>query len=222
MSLGEYIGAGSGTTKLLLHLNGNSNDSSGNGNNGTDTNITYSQANGKFGQGAGFNGSTSRINIASQLINITSDSWTVNTFFKTSGSTNLASMITRGNSIETLQWRCELNNSDGKIKFTMRNSGDQNVTGITTTNDNKWHMATYVKSGTNTITLYLDGKYENTGNITNLSNISYNVVLGRLGDSTGNFYYNGKLDEIIIENVAWSAEKIKKYYSNSKARFAIL
>ena len=35
MSAGEYLGAGSTTTKLLLHLNGNSNDSSGNGNNGT-------------------------------------------------------------------------------------------------------------------------------------------------------------------------------------------
>ena len=37
MSFGEYLGAGSSTTKLLLHLNGNSNDSSGNGNNGTVT-----------------------------------------------------------------------------------------------------------------------------------------------------------------------------------------
>ena len=61
MSLGEYNGAGSGTTKLLAHLNGNSNDSSGNANNGSDTNITYSLANGKLGQGAGFNGSSSLI-----------------------------------------------------------------------------------------------------------------------------------------------------------------
>ena len=61
MSLGEYLGAGAATTKLLLHLNGNSNDSSGNGNNGTDTNITYSKNYGKFNEGANFNGSTSKI-----------------------------------------------------------------------------------------------------------------------------------------------------------------
>jgi len=61
MSLGEYTGAGSGTTKLLLHLNGNNTDTSGNSNSSTDTAITYSQANGKFGQGAGFNGSSSII-----------------------------------------------------------------------------------------------------------------------------------------------------------------
>lgn len=48
---------------LLYHLNGNSNDASGNGRNGTDANISYSLANGKFGQGAGFNGSSSKITI---------------------------------------------------------------------------------------------------------------------------------------------------------------
>lgn len=48
--------------QALYHFDGNSNDLSGNGINGTDTNITYSLANGKFGQGAGFNGLSSRIN----------------------------------------------------------------------------------------------------------------------------------------------------------------
>lgn len=41
-------------------LEGNSNDAVGT-NNGTDTAITYSTGNGKFGQGAGFNGTTSKI-----------------------------------------------------------------------------------------------------------------------------------------------------------------
>lgn len=52
MSLGELRPGQYGTTAGLWHLNGSSTDSSGNGNNGSDTNITYSQANGKFGQGA--------------------------------------------------------------------------------------------------------------------------------------------------------------------------
>ncbi len=41
-------------------MEGNSNDSKGS-NNGTDSNITYSNANGRFGQGAAFNGTTSSI-----------------------------------------------------------------------------------------------------------------------------------------------------------------
>jgi len=64
---GQYLGAGSATTKLLLHLNGNSTDVSGNGNNGTDANITYGLGNGKFFAGAGFNGTTSKIRCSSAI-----------------------------------------------------------------------------------------------------------------------------------------------------------
>lgn len=41
LTLWEYLWAWSWITKLLLHLNGDANDSSGNSNNGTGTNITY-------------------------------------------------------------------------------------------------------------------------------------------------------------------------------------
>lgn len=64
MTLGEYLP--NSNTKLLLHLNGSSADSSGNNNNGTDTSITYSQANGKFGQGAGFDSTSDKILIANE------------------------------------------------------------------------------------------------------------------------------------------------------------
>ena len=52
-----------GKTGLIgyYRLNGNSTDESGSGKNGTDTAITYSDANGRFGNGAGFNGSSSKI-----------------------------------------------------------------------------------------------------------------------------------------------------------------
>lgn len=58
-----YIGDLRAQTNLvaLWQLNGNSTDTSGAGLNGTDTTITYSQANGKIGQGAGFNGTSSYI-----------------------------------------------------------------------------------------------------------------------------------------------------------------
>ena len=48
-------------------LDGNSNDSVGT-NNGTDTAITYSVANGKINQGAGYNGSTSKITISNTSV----------------------------------------------------------------------------------------------------------------------------------------------------------
>ena len=56
----EYLGAGPTITRALYHLNGNATDSSGNARNGTGTAITYSLANGRLDQGAGFNNSTSQ------------------------------------------------------------------------------------------------------------------------------------------------------------------
>src|SRR5260221_9800184 len=44
-------------------LDGNSNDATANANDGTDNGITYSNANGKINQGAGFDGSTSKIDV---------------------------------------------------------------------------------------------------------------------------------------------------------------
>lgn len=52
------------TLSTYQRFEGNSNDSSGEGNNGTDTNITYGTAYGKYGQGALFNGTTSKIVVA--------------------------------------------------------------------------------------------------------------------------------------------------------------
>ena len=51
------------TLSYYCRFEGNSNDSKGS-NNGVDTSITYSSTNGKYGQGAGFNGTTSKIAIA--------------------------------------------------------------------------------------------------------------------------------------------------------------
>ena len=64
ITFGEYLGAGSGTTKLLLHLNGNSTDSSGNGNNGTVNGATSTNS-GKFGGAYNFDGSNDYITLPS-------------------------------------------------------------------------------------------------------------------------------------------------------------
>ena len=58
MSYGELWAESS--CKRLFHQEGNGNDSSGGGYNWTDTNIAFGISHGKFGQGAGFNGSSSR------------------------------------------------------------------------------------------------------------------------------------------------------------------
>ncbi len=188
----------------------------GRGNNGTLVNSpTYNSTSGSFT----FNGSTQYATTPSQIINVTS-SWTTNVWFKTTGSTNLPSLVVRGNVGETLIWACYLQNATGRVQFLMRNSTDQVITGTTSTNDNNWHMATYTNTG-GLVTLYLDGNQENSGSITNLSNIANNVVLGRWGDSTGPYYYRGHIGTVQMYNRALSSTEILRNYNTQKSRFGL-
>ena len=220
MSLGEYIGAGSGTTKLLLHLNGNSTDSSGNGNNGTDTDITYSQANGRFGQGAGFNGSSSFI-------------YGSNTGIPGSGDMTVSCWINPGRNAGQYQdivvnrdkekefgfkWMLYQHTTDGAISF---HGSAQNKTTLVPTL-NKWlNVIATVSSGT--LTIYLNGvnSYSTTGYTYGGGSPTKYAVGGYLSGTVKEPFL-GLIDEVIIENRAWSASEVKKYYTNSRGFYATL
>ena len=47
------------------------------------------------------------------------------------------------------------------------------------------------------------------------------LKLGTNESATGG-WYTGSSDEPLIENTAWSAEKVKKYYTMAKGRFGII
>lgn len=223
MSLGEYLGAGAGVTKLLLHLNGNSTDTSGNSNSGTDTNITYSQANGKFGQGAGFNGSSSYIQ--TPYSNASSEFTQIFWFKCAVSDTNNKTLSSQTTSAAQRYWFFigRNNHPTFQRKLTALVGGGAILTmyGTTNVDDNVWHMGAIVlKSGASA--LYIDGNLEDS------DSASYTVptssmpthYIGKTGDNDS--YWNGAMDEHIYEAKAWSAEKVKKYYTYSKGRFGII
>lgn len=212
--LGEYLGAGASTTKLLLHLNGNSTDSSGNGNNGTDTSITYSLANGIFGQGAGFNGTSSKIKCTPAGAAVFTMSFWMN-----------ATALTNGRFI------ANRNRSDGKadkgIAITTGNKLRFNTyDGVTPLNiisnlalsTGVWYHIVGVFNGSSS-QLYINSVLDNSGTLGTFTTGS-EVHLGASG--AGGDYFSGKIDEFIIEDVVWTPEYIKKYYTYSKGRFGIL
>lgn len=216
--LGEYLGAGSGITKGLWHLNGNSNDSSGNGNNGTDSNITYGLAYGKLGQGASFNGSSSLITLPS-IISGTGDATFV-MWIKTTEN-NKAFLSKRDNN-NTGIFVLRVGNST--LNFWDYNGSafqfNPSSTGSTTINDGSWHMVGFTRIGT-AGKYYVDGKLD--GTTTAASNLSWNTQAIRIArDVVNNEYTNLITDEIIIEGKAWSDADFKKYYTYSKGRFGII
>ena len=213
MSLGEYIGAGSGTTKLLLHLNGNSTDSSGNGNNGTDTNISYSQANGKFGQGAGFNASGL---ITTNLIFGGNDNQTRNIWFKLANTTQNGDLLYDFDNTTHVSFELKFN--AGNLAFNRIKQGVvvQSTNG-SFSDATSWHLATCTYDGS-TIKLYVDGKRLGTDTAASGDGKTVSTSINHIGCNG----YVGNLDEAIFENYAWTPQEVAKYYTMTKGRFGII
>jgi hypothetical protein len=220
-TLGEYIGAGSAITKGLWHLNGNSTDSSGNGNNGTDTAITYSLANGKFGQGAGFNGSSSKIDYT--LAQGVSD-YTVSCWFKVTG-TNLMTMWSAiSGSYEDIIRQYATNGIVFHTNSSYNIDPIRDIGGTCDIPAGVWHNAVLtvkITGATYTASGYVNGLLLQTASsaYTKISWTGNHRLGGLIYENA--YWGNGNLDEVIIENVAWSPEKIKKYYTFTKGRFGI-
>lgn len=203
-------------TKLLLHLNGNSTDSSGNGNNWTDTAITYSSVAGALWQGAGFNGSSSVITIASSAsLNVWSSDFTMSMwiyFTSTATYMRIYNKYTSGNGID---FRVDSTNSSKLYCYLEESSASTAVTSAA------WCISTwtrlniiFVRSWTSH-TIYRDWKQCWTPTTWTVRNIS-NSASALLWSYSSSGWFNWKMDEVIIENRAWSSKKISDYYAMTK------
>ena len=230
-TLGEYLGAGASTTKLLLHFNGNSNDSSGNGNNGTVNGATSTNS-GKFGGAYNFDGSN-------DYITLPSFSWI-------DGPFTFSAWIKRNNknrrdAIVYYGWgnygNCFvinlLNNFYDNVAEPFwddsSNIFDLSARGVTPINSDTWYniIATFEKvSGVAYLKLYVNGNLDKSNSQPSprtANGTTYRYIGAGISSeyNMGN-YFLGSIDEVIVENVVWTPEKIKKYYTYSKGRFGIL
>ena len=199
---GQYLGAGSGTTKLLLHLNGNSTDVSGNSNNGTDSNVTYSLANGKFNQGTSFNGTSSKITLGTSSTLNVYNSFTISIWFKTLDSSLYQIFFSK--SVELI---CGI--YEQKI-FTQLVDNYTEAGNII--NDSKWHLFTSTYNGT-TCKVYLDGVLGQSKNMSSSSQTA-SAYIGFF--PIPQLSFKGSIDEVIIENRAWTASEVRKYFTYSR------
>ena len=213
---------------------GNANDYSGNSNNGTATSITYSQANGRLNQGAGFNGSSSVIQVTS------SSSIALSSVFTISAWVNPTALPPANDTLISLV--CKYDNVSGQVSgydFRLYKSaaGVQRIGLITasgmvtgggdvdyTLSTGKWSNVVGVYNGSyskifingifigqvaNTITPSTSSKLLNIGNFGYYTAAS--TTLAR--------WFNGSLDEIKIDNTVWSDAKIKNEYARIKGFF---
>jgi len=194
-------------------LDGNSNDSVGS-NNGSDTGITYSLANGKIDQGAGFSDNDLIVIANSGQFNFdglpfTISMWIYPTSFSTSGTQTLIDFEKAG-------WIGWLLRHD-LTKTYLSGNNDQRLSSSLPPL-NTWTNIIFTSNGTNGKT-YFNGKLDYTENsLTYNGNSNSNYGIGCNAENNTQSFI-GSIDEVIVENRVWSAEEIKKYYTNSLGRF---
>lgn len=175
---------------------GNSNDSK-NSNNGTDTNITYNTGNGKYGQGAGFNGSTSKISIGGITItgNLTFAGWINITSFPGATAMLLAA-ATNG-----VQFFID---NVGKLNLAKNGTAVIGTSTSSVGTGRRRHVAvTY--DGT-TARFYIDGIPDGTGS----SAQTFSVAVTRIGvDNPDSSFFNGSIDDLAIFDRVLTEAEIK-------------
>lgn len=177
---------------------GNSNDATANGNNGTDTAMTYGGVYGKYGQGASFNGTTSKITLAGITItgNLTFAGW-VNV-----AAYGIVESMIVGGATNCAEFFID---SNGKL-----NLAKAGVTTIGTSNTavgiGSWHHIAVTYDGT-TATFYYDGKADGTGS----SVQTFSVAVTLIG-TDGSFFHNGSMDDLAVFNRVLTATEINSLF----------
>jgi hypothetical protein len=221
MTNGTYNGAGSGTTKVLWHMEGNSNDSSGNANNGTDTGMSYGLAYGKFGQGGLANGTTSKIVKATNLGIAGTGALTVCVWIKPTAEIAAAqwvlwsfrSTLTADRFIQLLYAY-----NGGTRQIQINAGGTASTYNITLGNTIYRNLIVTRTSGGNVIG-YLDGNQVIPSFSQGATGVAANYF--SLFSDNAATYCPASGDECIVENTDWSAAAVRKYYTFAKGRFGL-
>lgn len=186
---------------------GNSNADTG-GTNGTDTSITYNSGNGKFNQGAGGDGSTSKIAFATPIIPVGSK--TISLWVKT--TTTADSMVICNSRIGTGDFGENIRvQTDGTIRYDANyTAGSTNTVSIATVNDGNFHHVVVVHTDGSSAQIYIDGVASGSASATYTDGGARSINLQMFMDP-GSFPkpYNGALDDVAFFSRALTLTEIQ-------------
>lgn len=187
-------------------LESNSNDSVGT-NNGTDTAITYSAGSGKVGNGAVFDGSSSRIVLAP--IPTLTTNFTVAMWVKPDVVSGARDLYNNGSQANFLR----MGIVGTGIRVAEDNIADYPLGGALAAGN--WYHIAFVKSsdaGSN-VKAYINGiATGTTASVGTISTPSGTAYLGRYAIASSS-YFDGSMDEVGMWNRALSAEEVALLYS---------
>ena len=181
------------------------------GNNGAFTDVTQSSANGKLPTGspigAGFNGTTSKIDVGNNSsLNLTSN-LTISAWIKT--TTILSKYIFNRYDISNsyVGYSFEVSPTTGYLNFY---NGTTVVNSASAVNSGNWVHCVVTNDGTNT-KFYINGTLTNT---IAQGNPNSATVSAAIGWATGTVsYFNGSIDEVGIWSRALSSQEVQQLFN---------
>lgn len=188
-------------------LEGNSTDVKG-GKNGTDTNIAYGDSYGKFGQGALFNGSTSKITTSlwtSATTNITVGCWV-----NPSSISQIGSFIHNGTSSNG--WGMCIagaTETGGNHVGLLRGGAGYSDLGEAFPSANQWYFVVLTRGAT-TWKAYVNGVQTANTATGNPNTPTTNTTVGIIGSS---YPFSGNIDDIYFFNRELSATEVLNLYN---------
>ena len=190
-------------------------DSSGNRNNAVLFGTTL--VDGISGKARSFNGTSDYIEIAhTPSINITKDVTVSMWINPTTTPTGTVDILSKHNSVPYTGYLLESSGASNSYYFGWGNGSGWECLGTTSTiTPGIWQHVAFSKSG-KVLTHYVNGvpTATCTGSTENV-NINFNsLYIGRF--QTGGRFFNGKIDELKVENIGHSAEEIAEYYRNGR------
>lgn len=202
------------TNNLISYwkMNGNSNDSVGSLN-GTDVSITYNTSNGIVNQGAGFNGTTSKITTGGPA-------------FGLAGSISFWINPVSFGTVSSGGFVFDSSSANRYLVYFLETTGVRHISwflngtiianpGTTVVNTGSWQhfVLTWDNSlGSNKQAIYKNGVLDSNNNVTITAATPTNLFMGTRFNSTE--FYNGALDEVGIWKRALTASEISLLYNS--------
>lgn len=210
-------------TGLLSYFKfeGNSIDSVGT-NTGTDTSISYSVANGKLNQGAGFNGTTSKITLPDVAYGI-GTAFTFAGWIKTS-SANEQGIYCRDIVATLRAWQFRVDATTGLLRIVRFDSAGSLVVNLVSSGAVNTGLPVHVAvtfSTTNGTILYINGSADGSdttvgGKTANNNNTGVVSTFGNDVSSLGTSPMNGFIDEFGIWTTEKTSPEISQLYNTGK------
>src|SRR6266481_77730 len=218
-----------GSIMGLWHLNGNSVDASNKNHNGTDTLIVYSLANGKLGEGAGFNGSMIDFGNNFDMNGAESRSWSL--WFKPSSLSGIKYIFAKGDDVHITHtahgyWFTQV---DNRLYWTMNggngygNNEIQMQTGAVLDSTSSWYHIVITYDGSSLasgVHIYVNTVDEtiqvDQNSLSNSVSNTVNFVVG--AGSDGSRHNDIDIDELVEFNQVISAATRQGLYNSGQGR----